>query len=521
MSSRDVAIARHTVSWSVEVQLDQRAQDRLDRLALGLCGDLLEDALTVSWSAATEICIRRVDVPPTQVDWSWNDDKLLAAWAETVGAAVSKAIGAPEVIRYASRFHATVDLVLSQLAGDRTREWAWTLMELTSEASASQDAVRLAVQRTMDDEPGLVVHLIAEVARHDLLPRLVAWCGYAVLVDAAEAAWRAAGGASPGVGPAPPGGTERSAGVAPDRQSGLSPLLRAVRRRSVIWRAGASILSAVAPAHASATTAAGGGTVQAANPATALARLALVEVEPGLVPGPLSVAVLTQLTSEPRAWSDDADPQGRSAAGRAQPTTPVRGAALGADPTVEEPPAAPETDPSMHQALVARPSSVWGGLLFLLTLLDADGFAERVAADPATFGVALRAALGRLALDLLSRAAPDTTPDETDPAVLAFCGLDAKAPYPVSEGPPDWVAQEGDRLLAAIRARVSEERGAESDQALLIGVIRRRALIRVDPGWIDVQLEIDDVDVDVRMAGLDLDPGYLAWLGAVVRFRYV
>jgi hypothetical protein len=29
------------------------------------------------------------------------------------------------------------------------------------------------------------------------------------------------------------------------------------------------------------------------------------------------------------------------------------------------------------------------------------------------------------------------------------------------------------------------------------------------------------VDTGVRLAGLDLDPGFVWWLGAVVRFRYV
>jgi hypothetical protein len=33
-------------------------------------------------------------------------------------------------------------------------------------------------------------------------------------------------------------------------------------------------------------------------------------------------------------------------------------------------------------------------------------------------------------------------------------------------------------------------------------------------------LDLDDVDFDVRMAGLDLDPGWIPWLGVVVRFIY-
>jgi len=45
-------------------------------------------------------------------------------------------------------------------------------------------------------------------------------------------------------------------------------------------------------------------------------------------------------------------------------------------------------------------------------------------------------------------------------------------------------------------------------------------VVEAAPGWIDVLLDLDELSVEVRRAGLDLDPGYLPWLGCVVRFRY-
>jgi hypothetical protein len=42
-----------------------------------------------------------------------------------------------------------------------------------------------------------------------------------------------------------------------------------------------------------------------------------------------------------------------------------------------------------------------------------------------------------------------------------------------------------------------------------------------DPGWLEVHLDLDTVDVHVRRAGLDVDLGWVPWLGTVVRFRYV
>jgi hypothetical protein len=51
-------------------------------------------------------------------------------------------------------------------------------------------------------------------------------------------------------------------------------------------------------------------------------------------------------------------------------------------------------------------------------------------------------------------------------------------------------------------------------------VCRRHAEILAEPGWIDVKLALDEVSTDIRRAGLDLNPGYIPWLGIVVRFVY-
>jgi len=59
------------------------------------------------------------------------------------------------------------------------------------------------------------------------------------------------------------------------------------------------------------------------------------------------------------------------------------------------------------------------------------------------------------------------------------------------------------------------------DRAALIEfVCHRSAEIVADPGWIDVRFSLDEVATEIRRAGLDLDPGYVPWLGVVVRFIY-
>jgi hypothetical protein len=150
------------------------------------------------------------------------------------------------------------------------------------------------------------------------------------------------------------------------------------------------------------------------------------------------------------------------------------------------------------------------------------GIPASVIAEPGDDGTGLRPVLHELGRQLLVRAAPDAGPlAAEDPALLAFCGLSpgSAPPGPLARPAAKRTGLAADSVVSALRARViGPYRG---DPALLLGVCRRHAVIHADPGWIDVDLRLDEVSVDVRRAGLDLDPGYLPWLGCVVRFRYV
>ena len=82
-------------------------------------------------------------------------------------------------------------------------------------------------------------------------------------------------------------------------------------------------------------------------------------------------------------------------------------------------------------------------------------------------------------------------------------------------------------MLGAVAGRIAErvrerlERPKTPPGELLDLVCRRRGELVFDPGWIELCLPADEVSVELRRAGLDLDPGWLPWLGAVVRFAYV
>ena len=52
-------------------------------------------------------------------------------------------------------------------------------------------------------------------------------------------------------------------------------------------------------------------------------------------------------------------------------------------------------------------------------------------------------------------------------------------------------------------------------------LLQRAALVHVSDSHIDVDMHKDSIDLNIRLCGLDVDPGWLPWLGRVVRFHYL
>ena len=51
-------------------------------------------------------------------------------------------------------------------------------------------------------------------------------------------------------------------------------------------------------------------------------------------------------------------------------------------------------------------------------------------------------------------------------------------------------------------------------------LVRRPALVHATPTHLDLRFDARWVELEVRLAGLDLDPGWVPWLGRVVTFHY-
>ena len=157
-ASSGLTIGQLTVRWQVDAELRDTDRGRLDGLVRGLCDGPLEDALAdtpCGYPAA--VCIRPVAVPTHRVRWDCADAELVSGWAQAIGHAVrGTMIPGGDVVRFASRSHARADLIVSVLAGDRERLWAWRLLGWRSADNRQSGSTLLwSCHGDSASEPGL------------------------------------------------------------------------------------------------------------------------------------------------------------------------------------------------------------------------------------------------------------------------------------------------------------------------------------------------------------------------------
>lgn len=138
-----------------------------------------------------------------------------------------------------------------------------------------------------------------------------------------------------------------------------------------------------------------------------------------------------------------------------------------------------------------------GGLLFLVPLLTQLGLPKALADDPAWHDLPQR--IFAILLRRLSIVDEDPAWQLCEGGQLLEAGADLDA----------------GRWLAACRGHLRLQLGIG-----LYSLVCRPAMMRITATHADVRLPIEAVDVRIRRAGLDIDPGWVAWLGRVLRFHY-
>jgi hypothetical protein len=558
---------------SVTARPDDGSPDagRIDRLLRGVADHRLEQAVRAAGLPSGIWCLRRLDVP-VRLDPARPDSALEATWAAALVAALRKAMegGSPDAVRYANERAAVLDLVCSTACGRTERGWAWRQVGLIHAADPAPErapgaAILAVLRRCAGQAPGILTaaagrvglpafhralgaagwEAVAESVRRTLdAPALANFrttsatsAQAAALADALLVGSRLAGHiARSSLRPADStldawallvvAETDASA----LRRSAAEEILGAVARvlaGSRIQRppGGAPAPDLSATAHGKTDPSAAVRLSRGPEPQRAAG--GFTAEDPPLTESTSRASVTAAVVSgpepdsepgQPTAWAGLSAGSAADSRSRAEPvsvmpvTAPVDS---GADP-----------DPGAGQ------STLWAGLLFLLATAPAAGIPAAVLDDPLFAARPLPWVLQGIALSLLPTAC-------TDPALAAFAGADPEARAPWQRGPGATPAEQ-DRITeladgwAAMtatalggydvppRAAVASDDGSDRDPRDVVTAIARRAgRIHYAPGWTEAHLAADEVDVRVRRAGLDLDPGWVPWLGTVVRFVYV
>ncbi len=509
-----------------------------------IAADRLGDALRESPLPSGDWYVQRLDVA-AEFDPERPLSALETDWADRIVTAlrVSLRDGSSNVVRYL-RPEAAVDDLLAGLATARFEHaWAWQQVGLLKggdpEPQSDPASVCLLVLgRLPHGRVAALARLVDGVgvpAVHRLLGTR-GWVAAATLVAAESGVtWTSSG---------------QPAGPGPDL-AGQGPAGPNVRERVLVQALSASIVATGGLA-----TALRGSSLRPDSPALqAWAMLAIAAVDPSLLRREPSLTLLVEEVGRrlrPVAapgLATGRTPAPSGAKGTRRPaTTPVSTgsghepeSAQGRSITHPDPAgrpkdrdarngvADPEAAPTESRSSLAgaTPDAVtddgfegatsnWGGLLFLLNSAAEAGLPDLLDAPP-FLARPTPWVMRELGLALVPAALDD-------PVLVAFAGVPALGP----QQPPDKAERRAIRKCArrwaaatARRLRRDEaEDEDESDAELVQRISRRFATIAQEPGWVEVGLRLDEVDVAVRSAGLDVDPGWVWWLGHVVRFRY-
>ncbi len=537
----DLVVDQLTVSVPDLSDLPRRVPTMLQRLAAGR----LEDALRAADLPPGEWFLRRLDVRLT-VDPERPDASIEESWARAVVATLERelAAGGADVAGYARRTDGLVDLVAGCALGTTSRAWAWRRLGLLGPGDPDPDvapaeAALAALARVPRDAVPVLVAVAGRVgvaALHRLL-RSAGWARLAWLAapDVAPEGWRPDPRRAPGAQPG-------ASGHRPPARPG--PQGAATDDSLLGSGAGAAALAAELVARSVLATSLRRSQLRV-DEATAHAWAVLVaaEADPASLRRPSAPALVAALAAHLTAGSlragravTAAPAASPPAPGRPAPRTAVAGADRGTDRVHEAGRGAPARDSHalptpahadlpVHPDVPARPDlpahpdpppdlrTQWAGLLFLLNTAADASVPDRVLDDPALAARSLRWSLHRIGRHLVPVA-------PADPALLAFCALPAA---PVDLVPTAAGEEEALRAHATRWAVATADRLGRTDTdpfAVVAEVAARAGTVTVEPGWCEVWMAADEVDIEVRRAGLDLDPGWVGWLGTVVRFGY-
>jgi hypothetical protein len=554
----------------------QTHQERLQRILAEVLDGGLEAAVQRSGiDPAAEVCIRKIYALVT-LDLGQSDSALATKLTLAIAEGIDFGLGQEgvDLVRYGSRAHAVIDFAVGALSGDFSRFWAWRRLGFcdVESVTSSAEAVRLIV-RALTAEPRHATVTIAQLAANQtLFERLLQNASQAQLLALGQAAVEAIGvhadvllaAAEEFALPIQVDPARRliersmiaratvASGrikLATESQSRALAALAICECEPVLLRAplesartlihavaqalvdfGDSVVPILRPLSDQRTVIRGGRLppASASGPESTHAAIGtdqdattLTAHVPSKGPAHAQPVVPTKLrkdatTLRPHRHSkSSAHVQPVVPTKSRECTSPAHPPSLGDRKGQREAQLAPDQHLPPEVRRTAR--TRFGGLLYLIHLAGRMELAERILQDRRLSERSPRWCLHQLAMALVAVPA-------SDPAALAFAGLLPDSEPPCQHQPPPVDAETaaiGELHREFLRAlHELLDRPCDPKRTLLDFVCRRPAEITADPGWLEVRFSLDDVRTEIRAAGLDRDPGWVPWLGMVIRFVY-
>ena len=184
-----------------------------------------------------------------------------------------------------------------------------------------------------------------------------------------------------------------------------------------------------------------------------------------------------------------------------------------------------EIEPGVMGAHVPQAFTIAAGLLFVVPILERLGFADWLVSNP---DLLEHQYPQRLLADIAHHArVPAFDPinvlwsdvDDRSPAPGAIANRDLPSPARaiLSDPPlPGSCAASTDAWIAAVRrwCRRNTRQG-------LLTLVRRPARLDISRTEVVVSFDLAQLDIRLRRVALDVDPGWVPWLGRIVTFVYV
>lgn len=455
------------------------------------------------------VFVRSVEVP-VRFGAEHGDRVAREAWSAAVADAVLRTVEAEiDVVRYPSTQHVAADIAEAVGTGDLRRAWAWSMSEVAPGAASTAEFCD-ALVTWLREHPESIVPVLQQLARRGRIDAVFAELGPDRFASLAAFCRAPVGGVSVAASPGPAGladlPTGQGTGLVRRHPVWGSPLVVAARR--AVHRVPADVASSWVAFVA-----------RAMRPMGTLRQQLIADVWTALHVG-VGNQVLAPAAERPRLES--ADPRSRrpdpgQLVNDGQYSMRYSAASRAGDPSdqltaVGHPPADLATESEERLPGPIRYDTDAGGLLYLLNVIN----------DDTLLGAVLATIAGRPTAEALFHTAARLTGDSTDPVVAVFAGLHPEDAADAVDPPTADETEVLERLADTLADAVAVHLRSDLDSAVALQrVIRRRARLLVVDGWCDAEFGLEDIDVDIRLAGLDRDPGFVALTGTVVRFHYV